>query len=304
MIELRRTRAARRTAGDGAGPRWIPGFALLSLVWGASFALIKIAVDAGVAPMWVALWRCFFGAVALGAVCAVQRPAQPRDRATWAHALVVALLFNAVPFALFSYGETRVSSVLAGVWNATTPLTTLVFVLALMPGERPTVRRVLGLLTGFGGVLVVLGVWHGLRGGTISGDLACLGATTCYGAAFAYTRRYFSGRGDAAPALALTQVLCATVELALVTPLLAGPPSWPGVRAGVALVVLGAAGTGLAYIINLSVIRAAGTTVAASVTYVTPVWSTLLGAWLLGEPPGWNTLVGGALVLAGVVVSR
>jgi drug/metabolite transporter (DMT)-like permease len=304
VTELRETRPARRSAGDRATPRWIPGFALLSLIWGASFALIKVAVDAGTAPMWVAFWRCFFGAVALGAVCAVRRIAPPRDRATWAHALVVAVLFNAVPFALFSYGETRVSSVLAGIWNATTPLTTLVFVLALIPGERPTARRVLGLLTGFAGVLVVLGVWHGLQGGTATGDLACLGATTCYGAAFTYTRRYFSGRGDAAAALALTQVLCATVELAVVTPLLAGPPSWPGERAGVALVVLGAAGTGLAYIINLAVIRAAGTTVAASVTYVTPLWSTLLGAWLLGEPPGWNTLAGGALVLAGVIVSR
>lgn len=304
MRETTAVRATSRRAGDGGVLRWVPWFVLLSMIWGASFALIKVAVDAGVGSVWVAFWRCLFGAVALGAVCAVRRLAPPRDRSTWAHALVVAVLLNAAPFALFSYGETQVSSVLAGIWNATTPLTTLIFVLALIPGERPTARRLLGLLAGFAGVLVILGVWRGLRGGTITGDLACLAATACYGAGFAYTRRYFSDRRDAAATLALTQILCATVELAVVTPPLGGPPSWPGARAFAALVVLGAVGTGLAYIINLMVIRAAGATVAASVTYVTPVWSTLLGAWLLREPLGWNTLAGGALVLAGVVVSR
>lgn len=214
-------------AGNGRTSRWVPAFVSLSLIWGASFALIKVAVDAGVAPAWVAFWRCLFGVAALGGVCAVRRLAPPRDLSIWAHALVVAVLLNAVPFALFSYGETRVSSVLAGIWNAITPLTTLVFVLALIPGERPTARRLLGLLTGFAGVLIILGVWRGMGGGTVTGDLACLAATCCYGAGFAYTRRHFSVRDGTAATLALTQVLCATAELAVMAPLLGGPPSWP-----------------------------------------------------------------------------
>jgi drug/metabolite transporter (DMT)-like permease len=181
---------------------------------------------------------------------------------------------------------------------------TLVFVLALVPQERATPVRLLGLLLGFVGVLCVLGGWRGLSGGTLAGGLACLGATTCYGAGFAYTRRFFSGRGGSATALTALQLGWATAELALVTPFVDGAPGWPGASAAAALALLGVVGTGYAFILNLRVIRAAGPTVASTVTYVIPLWSTALGAVLLNEPVGWNTVVGGALVVAGVLVTR
>ncbi|WP_064745452.1 DMT family transporter [Pseudonocardia acaciae] len=285
--------------------RWWPGFVALSAIWGSSFALIKVAVEAGVPPAWVALWRCCFGACALLAACAVRRAPLPRDPVTWAHAAVVAALLNAVPFALLAHGELLVSSVLAGALNATTPLATLVFAVLLVPSERLSKRRVFGLLVGLGGVLVLLGVGPGQTAGQGAGEgaLACLAATLCYGAGFAYTRRFFSGRGGSAVALSAAQIGTATVELALVTPWLAGPPSWPGATAAVALTLLGAVGTGYAYILNLRVIRAAGAAVAATVTYLTPVWSTALGALLLAEPVGWHTVAGAALVIAGILVA-
>ncbi|WP_223839440.1 DMT family transporter [Saccharopolyspora pogona] len=249
-------------------------------------------------------WRCLFGAVALWLVCAAQRVPVPHDPRTWGHAAVVALLLNAVPFTLFAYGETHVSSVLAGVWNATTPLTTLVFVLLLVPQEKPTARRMVGLLIGFGGALVVLGVWRGVGGGVLVGSLACLTATTCYGAGFAYTRRFFSGRAESATALTAVQLTCATTQLALAAAVVGSVPAWPGATAFGSLVLLGAVGTGLAFLLNMRVIRAAGSTIASTVTYLTPLWSTALGGVLLAEPVGWNTLLGGALVIAGVLFAR
>jgi drug/metabolite transporter (DMT)-like permease len=90
----------------------------------------------------------------------------------------------------------------------------------------------------------------------------------------------------------------------VIAPVLAGLPAWPGVPAGVALLALGALGTGLAYVLNLGVVRTAGPTVASTVTYVIPLWSTAIGAVLLAEPVGWNTAVGGVLVVTGVVVTR
>ncbi|MBB5953849.1 drug/metabolite transporter (DMT)-like permease [Saccharothrix tamanrassetensis] len=282
----------------------MPAFVALSALWGSSFALIKIGVDAGVSPMWVALWRCLFGAVTLLVVCAVQRLPLPRDKATWGHALVVAALLNAAPFALFAYGEQYVDSVLAGIFNATTPLLTLVFVLLMVNDERLTGRRVAGLGLGFLGVLVVLGVWNGLVGGTLVGGLACLAATACYGAGFAYTRRFFSQRPGSVTALSAVQIGCATLELGVVTAAAGLAPTWPGWYAAIALLVLGALGTGLAYILNLRIIRDAGPTVASTVTYVVPLWSTLIGAVLLSEPLSWNTFVGAAMVIAGILVSR
>ncbi|WP_380280747.1 DMT family transporter [Kitasatospora purpeofusca] len=289
----------------GTGRRWWPGFVALSAIWGASFALIKVAVDAGVPPVWVAAWRCLLGAAALWAILAFRREAAPRDLATWGHCAVVAVLLNAVPFVLFSYGETRVSSVLAGVMNATTPLFALLFALAAVPGEpRPGPRRIGGLVLGLAGVLTVLGVRHGFGSGSVGGGLACLAATCCYGAGFAYLRRHLSTRPHSAAALSAAQITCAAAELAVAAPLAAGAPHWPGAGAAAALLVLGAVGTGVAYVLNLDLVRTAGTAVAAAVTYVTPLWSTALGALLLAEPVGWNTLAGGLAVIAAVALIR
>ncbi|MDR6594558.1 DMT family transporter [Saccharothrix longispora] len=288
--------------GDTA--RWLPSFIGLSALWGSSFALIKIGVDAGVHPLWVALWRCLFGLLALLVVCAVQRLAIPRDTATWGHALVVAALLNAAPFALFAYGEQHVDSVLAGIFNATTPLLTMLFVVMLVRDERLTATKATGLVLGFCGVLVILGVWGGIAGGTLVGGLACLAATTCYGAGFAYARRFFSQRPGSVAALSTVQIGCATAQLAVVTAAVGVAPTWPGWGAAIALLVLGALGTGVAYILNLQVIRHAGPTAASTVTYVIPLWSTAIGAVLLSEPVSWNTFVGAALVIAGILVTR
>ncbi|MFE7528161.1 DMT family transporter [Kitasatospora sp. NPDC057542] len=285
--------------------RWLPGFVALSVIWGASFALIKVAVDAGVPPVWVALWRCLFGAVTLWAVLLLRGERAPRDRALWGHSAVVAVLLNTVPFTLFSFGETRVSSVLAGVMNATTPLFTLLFAVLTVPEERhPGARRLAGLGLGFLGVLTVLGVWRGLGAGATAGALACLAAACCYGAGFAYLRRFLSGRPESVTTLSALQIGCAAAELALIAPLAAGAPHWPGHAASAALLVLGALGTGLAYLLNLGLVRSAGTTVASAVTYVTPLWSTALGAAFLHEPVGWNALAGGALVIVAVALTR
>lgn len=293
--------------------RWWPGFTALSAIWGASFALIKVAVDAGVPPVWVALWRCLAGALTLWAVLVARGEPVPRDRALWGHSAVVAVLLNTVPFTLFSYGETRISSVLAGVMNATTPLFTVLFAVLTVPAERrPGARRLIGLALGFAGVLTVLGIWHGsgpdsgsgTGSGVAVGGAACLAAACCYGAGFAYTRRFLAGRPETVTTVSALQIGCAATELALVAPLAAGLPHWPGTGVAVALLALGAVGTGVAYLLNLSVIRAAGTTVASAVTYVTPLWSTLLGAALLAEPVGWNALAGGALVIAAVALTR
>jgi drug/metabolite transporter (DMT)-like permease len=286
-----------------ADRRWLPAFVLLGLIWGSSFALIKIGVSAGVGPIWLAFWRCFFGAVALWVICAVRRGGVPSERAVWGHAAVVALLLNAVPFSLVAFGESRVSSVLAGIFNAGTPLMTMLFALFLLRDERPTPSRLTGLALGLGGVLLVLGVGQDIRFDSMLGSLACIGSTACYGAGFAYTRRFLSGRADSAVALSAAQISCATIELALVAPVAEGLPGWPGFGPMAALVTLGAIGTGVAYIMNLTVIRAAGSTVASMVTYQTPLWSTLLGALFLGEGLGWNTVLGGLLIFAGVALS-
>src|SRR5207237_9505783 len=129
------------------------------------------------APLQVVLARMALGAATVLAVLLARRERLPSGRRTWGHLAFLALMSNAVPFSLIAYGETHISSVLAGLWNATTPLMTLVAVTALLPDERPTRERTLGMLLGFAGVVVVLGPWEHLGGGVLLGDLAVLAAS-------------------------------------------------------------------------------------------------------------------------------
>jgi drug/metabolite transporter (DMT)-like permease len=238
-------------------------------------------------------------------VVAATRASIPRSGLAWAHLAGAAVLLNAVPFTLFAVGEQHVSSVLAGIWNATTPLVTLLVVLALLPAERPTQARVSGLAIGFLGVLVVLAPWRGLGGPELWGNLACLCAAACYGLGFPYTRRFLADRPESGIVLSACQLVLASVGLGVVAavaaPAITRPPSWPVIAS---MVGLGALGSGLAYVLNYRVVRAAGATTASTVTYLIPLFSTVAGVTVLGEPLTWNQPVGAFVVLVGVGVSQ
>jgi drug/metabolite transporter (DMT)-like permease len=283
-------------------PTWVAPFIAVSAIWGASFLFIKVAV-ADVAPLDIALIRVALGTITLVAILVVRRERLPRGRAVWGQLFVAALLFNSVPFSLIALGETRISSVLAGLWNATTPLMTLVAISALLPGERPDRRRLLAILLGFAGVTIVLGPWEHVGGGVLLGDLAVLGASACYGLGFAHSRRYVASLPISSVSLSAGQLLCATFQLALVAPALAGAPRSASSDAILSLLGLGVLGTGIAYILNYHLIRTIGPAIASTVTYVVPLFATVLGVAVLGERLVWHEPVGATVVLASVWIS-
>lgn len=284
--------------------KWPAQMLLVALIWGASFMFIKVELEAGIAPLHVAWLRCAFGAAALYAILRARGERLPRDRQLLGHLAVVALLMNSVPFVLFAYGETQVSSLLAGIFNATTPLLTLLFTLLVLPGERPTRERVAGLVVGFLGVLVVLAPWTGLGRGSLLGALACLGAASCYGMGFPYMRRHLADRPESATALSTLQILLGAVFLLPFTLLGSLPGDAPGIDAWGSILALGALGTGVAYILNFNVIRLAGHQTASTVTYIVPIFAVVFGVSLLGEPLSWHEPAGGALILLGVTLAN
>jgi drug/metabolite transporter (DMT)-like permease len=298
---------------DNAGPvpdrtlrAWLPAYLFLAATWGCSFLFIKVAVGQ-VHPVYIALGRVAVGALTLLVVLAATRQGLPRDRRLWAHLFVVGALMNALPFTLFGFGEQRVSSVLAGIWNATTPLVTLVVAFAVLPAERPTRQRLLGLVLGFLGVLVVLGVWRGVGGAELTGQLMCFGAATCYGFGLPYLRRFVSGRPESGLSISAAQLLMATVQLAVVAPLFAGAPPAPtalGAPVVLSILALGALGTGIAFVLAYRVVRVAGTTTSASVTYVIPIFATVAGVLALHERLHWYEPVGALIVLIGIATTE
>lgn len=293
------------TTPDKAGlSYWLPGYLALTLIWGASFLFIKVGVSE-LHPMYVTLGRAATGALTVLAFLLVSRGKLPRDLKTWGHLAVVGTIGVAIPFTLFGYGEQRVSSVLAGIWNATTPLWVLPVAVLAFRTERLSFRKVAGLGLGFAGVLVVLGVWQGVGGAQLSGQLMCMGAALCYGFAIPYLRRFLSDVPDGGTAVPAGMLLMASLELLVVAPFVAGPPpldvSWPVIGS---VVALGALGTGIAFILNMRVIKIAGATTSASVTYLIPIVATLVGVVALGERITWHQPVGAAIVLLGVAVSQ
>jgi drug/metabolite transporter (DMT)-like permease len=245
------------------------------------------------------------GAAVLAAAMLARRERPPRRLALWGHLAVMAFVANIVPFFLFAWGEQRISSGRAGVLNATTPLATLLLALVALPQERPTPAKLGGLGLGFAGVVVLVAPWASGHGAEpLTGQLACLTAASCYGVAFIYTRRFLGGTGLSPLVLAACQLAVGTALLGAAAPLLARHPVTLAPRVAAAVLLLGAFGTGVAYILYYGLVRDAGATSASMVTYLVPVAAVLLGVVALHEHVTWNLLAGAAVVIAGVALAE
>ena len=279
-------------------------FASLALAWGCSFLFIKVALE-GLSPSQVVLGRVLVGALTLGLVVRAARVRMPRGLVVWGHLLILGLFLCVIPFTLFAAAETMISSALASIYNATTPLLTALVAILALPQEKLSRRAAAGLAIGFVGVLVVVG--FGLPDspqGDLAGQLMCLGATLCYGIGFVWIRRFISPLGLPAASVAFVQVGLGAVVALVLAPFTALQPVTLEVPVVLSILALGALSTGLAYIWNTQIVAGWGATSAASVTYLTPVVGVIAGVLVLGETFSWNQPVGGAIVVLGVVLTK
>lgn len=277
---------------------------LLACIWGSSFLWIELALR-GLSPVQVVLGRLLAATAVLGPIVLVQRRRLPRAPSMWGHLLLLALVANIIPFTLFGFGQQRITSGLAGVLNGTTPLFTLMFAVATLPEERLTLARGAGLAIGFCGVVLIVGPWDANPlTSSVPGQLACLGAAACYGVAFTYTRRFVSHRGYPPIVLSAVQLGSAALLLGAAMPVVGRDEMALDVTVAGSIVMLGALGTGAAYLLFHRLVAEAGATSASMVTYMVPVVAVLLGVAVLGEPLTWNTFAGAVVVIAGVATAE
>ncbi|MEV8545725.1 DMT family transporter [Streptomyces sp. NPDC051572] len=301
--------AALEQAGDTTTPLprcaldWRLRFGALSLIWGFSFLLIKVGTH-GYAPFQVTFGRLLFGTAVLAAAMAVKRERLPRGARTWAHLAVAAFLLNALPFSLFAYAELTIPSTLAGICNATSPLWGMALSLVALSEDRPTRVRVAGLGLGFLGVLTVLGAWQGFSGLDATGTALALLASLSYPIGWIYVRRTLAGTGASHLSLTGAQLLLATLQLAVITPLFTSAPAHFPLLPLLAIAALGALGTGLAVLLQYGLVAEVGPTTAQMVTYFIPVIATAAGVAILGESLTWSTPVGAVIVLAGAALTQ
>jgi drug/metabolite transporter (DMT)-like permease len=297
-------------------------FVALAFVWGSSFLWIKVGVTEGLTPLMLVAYRLWIGFLFLLVVGRLTGARLPRRRTLALQLGLVGLLNTAVPFVLITWGEQWIASALASILNGLVPLFTIVIAALLLRDEPITVNRLVGLLVGFGGAVLLLGRNLGPTPTAdaqlaLLGELAVVLASVCYALAAVVFRWRFSGHDVIEDAVggrrsmnpvefALPPVFFGAVTttlLALAVDVRAGVPlTPPNPTAWVAVVWLGTLGSGLAYVLYFQLLKAWGATRSTLVTYAMPIVGLALGVIVLRERIDLQVIAGSALIIGGIAL--
>jgi drug/metabolite transporter (DMT)-like permease len=275
---------------------------LLASMWGPSFLFIKVAVE-DIPPLTMVLGRVATGALVLLFLLRLQGSRLPKWGPIWKHLAVVALIHNAIPFVLFSWGEQYIDSALAAILNGTVPFFTIILAHFFAQNDRITPVKMVGILVGFGGMVLLAlpSIGDGLQA-TTWGILAITAASFLYGVAIVYTRNHLRGLQPlAAPTgqMILASLYMLPLSLLIDRPYLLPMPSLASLAS---MLALGVIGTAAAFTIYYKLLERANASYVSMTTYLIPVFGVSLGAIVLNEAITWERVAGCALILLGVMI--
>ena len=274
---------------------------LLALIWGGAFFFIGVAVR-HVAPLTYVWLRLTIGAAGLWAWLVIKRERLTLPRQVWGSIVLLAILNNALPFALFGWSQTHIASGLASILNATTPIWGVVVAHVLTRDERLTPRKLAGVLLGFGGVAVMIGPsLLSSLGSSGLAELACVTASLSYALAAVWARRF--KRLGISPLSVTTGQLTAGALVMLPVSLIVDQPwteAMPPLSAWAAISALALLCTAFGYVLYFRLIDRAGATNALLVTLLVPPVAIVLGGLFLGERLAARDFAGLALIALGL----
>ncbi|EGU35274.1 hypothetical protein VIBRN418_09713 [Vibrio sp. N418] len=272
----------------------------LSLLWGGSFFFVGVAVRE-LPPLTIVTLRVGLAAITLWLVILVSGIRLPFDPKVWRSFLGMGLLNNVIPFALIVWGQTQIASGLASILNAATPIFAVVVAGILLPDERITPLKCLGVALGFIGVVVMIGVPASTDVSNVLPQLAIIGAALSYSFAGVYGRR-FKGFSINPILTAAGQVTASTLVLLPITFVVEGVPNIADVSSNIwgAIVGLAIISTAVAYILYFEILERSGATNVLLVTLLVPVSAILLGSLFLNETLQTIHFVGIALIALGL----
>jgi drug/metabolite transporter (DMT)-like permease len=282
---------------------WLLNYIVLGIIWGSSFFFIMLALRT-LPPIGVAFWRTAIGAATLAVILVIQKVAVPKSLKQWLLLWVSGLLMSGIPAVLFGFAEQHVSSALASIINASTPVFTVLAIMIAFRAEKPKPQVLAGLGMGLIGVFVVLGIWQGFGENDPLAVGALLLAVTCYGFGSPFVRRFIEPMKIDSKTAVFGQVSTSAVSLLpfyLAGPLTIGPASVESISGMLALGVLG---TGLAYVLYYRLLATVGSPIASAVTYVTPVVGVAIGVAVLHESISWHEPVGALVIILGAAVAQ
>jgi len=275
---------------------------LLAAVWGASYLFIKVAVEEIEPAPMMAVRTLLAAAVLVGYLLWRLGWANTRAdlRAAWRHCAVLGVLNAALPFWLIAWGEQHIDSGLAAVVQASVPIFNAMIALRVLPHERLSGTRALGLAVGILGVAVVTGIHPGGGWWAVAGALAVVASSLSYASAGVYGQLAVSD--TAGPVLAAGSMLVGGLIL-LPFAVLQLPNSTPGWEAVSSLLALTLLGTALAQLVLFRILALHGSARLSLVTYLMPGFAIVYGAAILDEEISVTMLGGLALILAGVALA-
>ncbi len=255
----------------------------LSVLWGGSFFFVGVVVSE-LPPLTIVTLRVGLASLALWSIAWVMGLGPPRSLGAWTAIFGMGLLNNVIPFSLIVWGQTYIASGLASILNATTPLFTVIVAGLMLPDERATPMKLIGVVVGFGGVAVMFGSTTLGGGENALAQIAVLGAALSYAFAGAFGRR-FKQMGIDPIITATGQVTASTVILTPIAYYVDGPLDFAalGIDSWAALVGLAVLSTAVAYVLYFKILQVAGATNLLLVTLLVPVSAVLLGSLILGE---------------------
>ncbi|HKP34667.1 MAG TPA: EamA family transporter, partial [Sphingomicrobium sp.] len=273
----------------------------LALIWGGAFFFIGVAVR-HVPPLTYVWLRLTIAAVAMWLFLRFKGQGLALPPGAWGSIVLLALLNNALPFALFGWGQTHIASGLASILNATTPIWGVLVAHFLTHDERMTPRKIAGVLLGFGGVATMIGPSLLSSLGTSAlAQLACVTASLSYALAAVWARRF--RRQGISPLSVTTGQLTAGALVMLPVSMLVDRPwtqAFPPVSAWGAIVALALLCTAFGYVLYFRLIETSGATNALLVTLLVPPVAILLGALFLSETLAPQDFIGLGLIVLGL----
>lgn len=272
---------------------------LLAALWGGSFLFMRIAVPE-LGPIWLIAFRVLLAGLALLPI-ALSRGLAHQMQEHWRSLMVVGLLNSALPFSLLAFTSLSLPAGTTAILNGTVPFFG-VAVAYVWLHEKLSASRVVGLLLGFAGVLVLVG----LRGTAITpGGVAAIATGLCAALMYAIAAPYIRLNLNGVPSLAIATGSQLSAALFLI-PLLpfTQPATPPSPRAIIAVLGLALLSTSLAYILYFRLIHAVGSTRALTVTYLIPLFAILWGALVLNEAITASVIAGAALTLTGTAIAN
>ncbi len=278
-------------------------FLLLGAIWSSSFMWIKIAVQ-DISPIMLVAFRALFGLLFGVVVIFIQRIPWPRNFRAWFPLLLLGLTNVAIPFFLISWGEKSIDSAVAAILDATVPLFTILMAHYLLRDDKITLPKVLGLLIGFAGVVVLMS--QDLANASTSsllGQAAVILASVFYAGSSVYVRK----TTEDTPGILRSAgpLVSATAVMWLATFLFERPVQMPQLGiTWVALLWLGVIGSGLAFVMAYYLIHEIGPTRTTMVTYLFPLGGVILGVTFLHEQLTWQMIAGASLILASLAITN